>query len=109
MATVSAGATRATLMALYVVTPAQVKGAASREETASGTGVANAAGASAYSANVPLTEYPEFCWLSHNVSHPPMQCRHSPHADPSHAMATRSPTERIVTPVPSSSTIPTPS
>jgi hypothetical protein len=50
------GATRATLIALYVVTPPQVSGAASRGEMPSGTGVANAAGSTAYSANVPFTE-----------------------------------------------------
>jgi hypothetical protein len=56
IATVSAGATRATLIALYVVTPAQVSGAASREDTASGTGLAKFAGTTTYSANVPSKE-----------------------------------------------------
>lgn len=55
MATVSPGTTPATLIAVKVVTPAQVNGASSRELTSSGTGVANAAGATAYSANVPST------------------------------------------------------
>ena len=39
-----------------VVTPAHVSGAASRAEMPSGTGAANAAGTTAYSAKVPLTE-----------------------------------------------------
>ncbi len=56
IATVSAGATPATLIALYVVTPAHVSGAASREEISSGTSVAKAAGSTAYSAKLPLTE-----------------------------------------------------
>ena len=43
----------ATLMALYVVTPAQVSGAASKEVTPSGTGTTKSASATAYSAKAP--------------------------------------------------------
>ena len=46
----SPGATPATLIALKVVTPAQVSGAASREDTASGTGTTYRSSATAYSA-----------------------------------------------------------
>jgi len=49
-ATRSAGVIRATLTALYVVTPAQVSGAASKDDTASGTRTTAAAFATAYSA-----------------------------------------------------------
>ena len=45
-----------TLTALYVVTPAQVSGAASNEDTASGTVTAKRASATAYSAYPPSME-----------------------------------------------------
>lgn len=47
---VSLGWGRATFKALYVVTPAQVSGAASRDDTPSGTGTTWLAYPSAYSA-----------------------------------------------------------
>ena len=54
-------------------------------------------------------EYPEFCWRSHRVSQPLVQYSHCPQAQPSHGMATRSPSATRVTPGPTRWTIPTPS
>jgi hypothetical protein len=55
-ATFSVGTIRATFSALYVVTPAHVSGAASTEETPSGTGTTYRPLATAYSANAPSME-----------------------------------------------------
>jgi hypothetical protein len=44
------------LIALYVVTPAQVSGAASNDDTPSGTSTTPLAKATAYSAYAPSTE-----------------------------------------------------
>jgi hypothetical protein len=72
-ATRSPGSTSATLIALHVVTPAHVSGAASNEVTPSGTGTTYEASATVYSVNAPSIEYPLFCWDWHNVSRPSMQ------------------------------------
>jgi hypothetical protein len=53
--------------------PAHDSGAASRDETAWGTRVPNAASTTAYSAKDPFIEYPEFCCAPRNVAQPPMQ------------------------------------
>lgn len=55
IATSWVGRTPATFRALYVVTPAQVSGAASRGSMPSGTGAAKSAGASIFSAYPPST------------------------------------------------------
>ncbi len=56
VATRCAGVTPPTLTALYVVTPAQVSGAASNEEIPSGTWTTYFAWATAYSAYAPSIE-----------------------------------------------------
>jgi hypothetical protein len=78
--TSSVGRIPATLTALYVVTPAQVNGAASTGSTPGGTSTTNRASATAYSANPPSIEYPVFRCSAHSVSQPLTQYRHRPQA-----------------------------
>jgi hypothetical protein len=61
------------LTALYVVTPAQVNGAASCGSTPSGTLTTYRAYAVAYSPNPPSMLYPMFFCSRHSVSHPETQ------------------------------------
>src|SRR5690625_494910 len=57
----------------------------------------------------PLTEYPEFFWWGHRVSHPSSQYSHAPQAVASHALPTLSPTATRSTWSPTATTVPTPS
>src|SRR3984957_5468583 len=98
-----------TLTALNEVTPAHASGAASKEDTASGTVTTWLSKATAYSAQAPSTEYPLFSCDSHSVSQPSTQYEQCPQALPSHAMATRSPALCRLAPGPVSSIMPTPS
>ena len=62
-----------------------------------------------YCPNDPSTAYPPLRWFGQRVSHPVWQYSHSPQADQSQALPTRSPTATRVTSAPTLTTCPTPS
>ena len=104
------GARPETLTALYVVTPAQVSGAASKGSIAVGH-LADVARRRRARTPRSHRRSRSRCSSAARTASPgrSVQYSHSPHAQPSHGMATRSPSRTRVTPRSERSTMPTPS